>query len=143
MKWDQSAPFTSTSGKRAAISSRGVSSSNKTHGVDGFERQRHLRPFAFAQYRTRRSLHPPHGLVGVQAQDQHIAQRPGLLERANVPRMKQIEAPIGKDYRFAFDPPAPPLFDQLRATVERSHRFSVARGTQEDGYCGAWQIAYN
>jgi hypothetical protein len=57
--------------------------------------------------------------------------------------MEEIEAPVGKDHRFAFRPPAAPLFEKFRATVERSHRFSVASQLRKKTGTFRPAIAYN
>jgi hypothetical protein len=124
MKWDQSAPFTRTSGNRAAIRSRGVSSSNRP-------RRRPLptrRPFGallLAQNGTRRPLHAPHAGIRIEPQNQHVTQGPGLFQQADVSGMEQIEATVGEDHRLALGLPASPQFEEFVASVQRSPRSSV------------------
>src|SRR5690606_41553477 len=56
----------------------------KNHAIHGLELQGQPRPSLLVQYGPRRTLQSLHAIVGIQRQDQHIAQRPCPLEQSNV-----------------------------------------------------------
>jgi len=92
----------STSGSSAAISSRGVSSSKSVTRVDRFERECHLGAFPLRDQRTSGSFHMANAGVGIQREDEEIAEGTCLFEQADVAGMQKVVAAVGEDHAPAF-----------------------------------------
>src|SRR5688572_1604833 len=82
--------------KRANHLSRGILAEHRD-GVDTRERRDELGTLALRGYWSAFSLVAADGFVGVHADDQRVAERPRLLQVADVPGMDQVENAVGKD----------------------------------------------
>ena len=71
------------------------------HGVDRLEREQHLGALGLRRDRTPRALVRAHGSIRVDADDERVAEAPGLLEIADMPGMQQIEHAVGEDDRLS------------------------------------------
>jgi hypothetical protein len=94
-----------------------VEESDRIHGFEGGGK---LGPFALSNERPGRTLQPLDAGVGVQSQDQNVAQRPGAFEQANVARMQDIVAAVGKNHLPALAPPLLAYHYQLVPGVYRA-----------------------
>ncbi len=71
------------------------------HGVDARERSQHLGAFVLGINRPRRPFKGAYRTIGVDRDDEHIAFAPRILQIADMPRVQQIEHPVGKDHFLA------------------------------------------
>ena len=97
MKCAQSAPLIRMSGSTAAISSRGVSSSNSVTASTASSASASVHALLLRDQRARGTFQPPHARVGVQRQNQHVAHRARLFQQPDVTRMQDVVAAVGED----------------------------------------------
>ena len=85
-KCDQSAPLTSTSGRtqRNQLARRVLV--EQRDRIDGFQRQGQFRAFPFRDQRPGRPLGAPRTGIGVQCENENVAERAGLLQEPDVAR---------------------------------------------------------
>ena len=69
--------------------------------VDGFEGGGHFGSEVLRDEWARRPFQALHTGIGVQREDQHIAQRSGTFEQPDVTGMKNVVTPVGEDDGFA------------------------------------------
>ena len=67
-----------------------------------------LRSLRFGDHGTS-GFDPPHGCVAIESHDQAVPQLPGLLKKADVTDVEEIEAAVGK--HDALSATSPPLND--------------------------------
>jgi hypothetical protein len=75
----------------------GIEVLKNDHAIDAFQGRENLSAFAFGQHRAASAFELTHTRVAVQADDECIAQRAGLLKAADVAGMQKIEAAIGEN----------------------------------------------
>jgi hypothetical protein len=69
--------------------------------VNAFERGEDFCTFPFVDNGTPFALQLPNACIAVHSDDQNVTQFPGLLEDADVSRVEEIKAAIGKNYAAA------------------------------------------
>ena len=94
-------------------------------GIDRLESQRHLGSLGLGEQRTVGSLRPPHTRIGVQRQDEDVAEGARLLQQPDVAGMQQVIAAVGENYGFPFLFPLFSLFEKLFSKIQAGHCFSV------------------
>jgi hypothetical protein len=67
------------------------------HVFHAADRRDHRRPVLGRADWPIRSLEPAHGLVGIDPDDEHVAEGRGLLKAFNVAAVKDVETTIGED----------------------------------------------
>ena len=97
MKCDQSAPLISMSGRTAAISSRGVSSSKSVTASTASSAQRQFDAIGLRNQRARRTFQPLHAGIGVQCENENVAERARLFQQTDMPGMQDVVAAVGED----------------------------------------------
>ena len=68
------------------------------------QRRQRIRPLFFTLDRPRRTFECPHARIGIQRDQQRVAQRPRLLQIKQMPRVQQIEHAIRQHHAFARRP---------------------------------------
>ena len=141
MKCDQSAPFTRTSGSSAAINSRGrvFIEENDAHPPPPSERPVRRAPASGISGRDG-PFEAPHAGIGIERQDQHIAQRAGLFQQTDVAGMEQIVAAVGEDDGLALPLPLGPGLQQIGEVVETCQRFQCNSEAAGAFLSPAWSL---
>jgi len=95
-------------------------------GVDGLQLGGELGPLEFVEQRAGGAFEALDAGIGVEREDEDVAEGAGLFKGADVAGMEQVVAAVGEDDGFAFLFPAAALLDEFRAAVQSCHRTSVA-----------------
>ncbi len=90
-------------------------------GVDGVERASHARPFLFGDQRPRGTFETGHAGVGVERENQDVAERPRPFQQADVAGMKKVVTTVGEDDGLAGAAPECARLDQFRTSIKGSH----------------------
>ena len=93
----------------------------KRDGVDGAKRQGHAGALRFGDQRPGGAFEARDARIGVQRQDQDVAERTGAFQQADVAGMQKIVTAIGENHGFAGVAPFGARLHQFRASVEDSH----------------------
>ena len=84
-----------------------MGSANGDEVVDAAQRGEHLRPVVEGGHRAAGALQGADAGVGVEADDEHVAERLRAVQQVDVPAVQQVEASVGEH-----DPPALALVER-------------------------------
>ena len=121
MKCAQSAPLIRMSGSTSAISSRGVSSSKNVTASTASRASAMRGALVLDDQRPGGTFEARDARVGIERQDQNVAQRTRLFEQADMARMQNIVTAVGEHHGLIFAAPLGARLDQFGASVEASH----------------------
>ena len=93
----------------------------KGHGIHGGQGLDQFGPFIFGDERPAGSLYATDAGIGIQGQNQNVAEGSGLFQQTNMTRMKEIVTTVGKDDGLTRLFPAAALGEEIRAVVDACH----------------------
>jgi hypothetical protein len=90
----------------------------KRDGIHGRQRRCEFGALVLGDERPRGTFQALHARVGIQCQDQNVAQRSRGFQQPDVPGMQHVVAAVGEDHLFSRALPIGPHRDQLLSSVE-------------------------
>src|SRR5208283_3558465 len=101
------------------------------HRVHAFQVSEYFRALLRPEHRSPRPLQLSHAFIAVQSHNQHIAQRARRFQAFDVPRMQQIETPVGKHHA----PAVAFLLPSAALTLYSARGFTVRHYLVNAGSC--------